>query len=168
MNTILKFLTVAAIAVAAFTLHPAASAAGPDQYDHTELAYTNAGATTLNGGTNHIPATATNTLNSPITLTKHGDFALFINFKLNGAGTSVAIFRFEHSVDGTNYTANAHNLSITANGTTAVSGGPTNLTVGPTGYWRLATVENPNASAITNLVVSAYTKPQRYGGQGGR
>lgn len=139
-----------------------ALSASAQQYNVTALSYTNGGATYLDGGTNHIPAAATNTLNSPITLTRYDQMAIQLVFKLNGSGTSATVWNFDHSADGTNYTTGALALSLSANGTTAVTI-TTNITVNATGYWRLRTVENPNASAITNLQVMVWKKPSRYG-----
>lgn len=124
---------------------------------------TNGASTTLNGGTNNIAAATTNTYNSVITLTKYDEVALQPIFQLTGAGTSAVVFRFSKSVDGTNFIADAsRTISVTAAGTTVVSG-ISNQLVGAVGYLRLDTIENPNASAVTNLTFPAVPKPSRYG-----
>jgi len=166
-----KFITsimaaLALVASLAFTITPARAAA-PDQYGFDAVAITNGSALGFTGGTNHIPASSTNTFNSVITLTKHADFTLQITYKLNAAGTTANVFKFDHSPDGTNWTANALNASVTPAGTSTVHLG-TNMTVNGTGYWRLGTVENANSAALTNLQILVWKKPMRYGGQGNR
>lgn len=107
------------------------------------------------GGTNNIAASTTNSstyavrLDAPI---KSQHIGLQATFKLTGSGTSASVFVFDKSLDGANWETGAYRLSATANGTSSVTA-VTNFQVGAIGYLRLSSIENPNGTAMTNIVV---------------
>jgi hypothetical protein len=78
-------------------------------------------------------------------------------FRLTGAGTSACVLTFDNSVDGANWNTGAFTISVTANGTNWVTG-LSSQTLGSIGYVRLASITNPNGTAITNLVVLTSAK----------
>lgn len=112
----------------------------------------------LNGGTNVVAASSTNSP-SGVTFTAaySSDIALQPSFKLTGAGSSAVVFVFDTSLDGTTWYPAAFNISITANGTTPVSKVATQA-LGSTPYIKLSSIQNPNASIITNLALVATMK----------
>lgn len=112
----------------------------------------------LSGGTNAVAAASTNSVTAPaFTAVYSSDIALQPSFKLQGAGTSAVVFKFDTSLDGTVWYANAFTISITPAGTAQVSKVATQ-TLGSIPYVRLSTIENPNATAITNLMLNASMK----------
>jgi hypothetical protein len=115
-------------------------------------------ATTLNGGTNNVATATTNTSFAVIMpCVRSTVIAPQVTFKLNGAGTDTIVFKFDHSVDGSNWKSAGTSLSVAANGTTLVTGN-TSIAAGGIGYIRLSTVENPSSSSVTNLVLKYATK----------
>lgn len=105
------------------------------------------------GGTNNVAATTTNTsFTTVVQATKALDIAIQPSFRLTGAGTSAVVIKFDESNDMLNWKVAARSISVTANGTNTVSN-VANFTVGGVGYLRLSQVENPNATAVTNLTV---------------
>lgn len=115
--------------------------------------------TTLNGGTNNVAASTTNSVTAPvIAATRASDVALQATFKLTGSGTSAVVFVFDESIDNSNWESASRTLSVTAAGTSTVSN-VGNYTLGGAGYLRLSSVQNPNAAAITNLVLKYSLKP---------
>lgn len=115
--------------------------------------------TTLNGGTNNIAATTTNsTMAIAITPVRSSYVAIQPSFKLDGAGTTAVTFEFDESIDGSTWNASKHTLVVTPAGTSTVTAA-TNITVGAVGFLRLQIVRNPNASAITNLTLKWSQKP---------
>ena len=115
--------------------------------------------TTLNGGTNNVAASTTNSVTAPVLAFTRSTYGVVqTTFKLTGAGSSTVVLTFDESVDNSNWDLATRTLSVTANGTTAVTG-LSNYTLGGAGYLRLSSVENPNAAAITNLVVKYSYKP---------
>lgn len=115
--------------------------------------------TILTGGTNNISAASTNsTLDVRMTATRSPYLTPQVTFALNGAGTTAVVFKFDESVDGANWAPSTFTISVTPAGATSVSG-LTRQTVGASGYFRLRIVENPNASAVTNLLLRYSTKP---------
>lgn len=75
-----------------------------------------------------------------------------LTFKLQGAGTSAVVFKFDASLDGASWETAAYSVTATAAGTTAVTKNG-NFDLGALPYVRLSSVENPNASAVTNIVI---------------
>lgn len=125
------------------------------QYDVLTTAYS--------GGTNNLAAATTNsTAAKVIGLAKYDQVAIDVKFKLIGSGTSAVVLKLDEGLDGSNWVANTRTISITAAGTSTVYF-CTNYTVDSVGYLRLNVIENPNASAITNLQIRAYVKPRRSG-----
>lgn len=113
-------------------------------------------------GTLNIAATSTNTTmsatNGTAVFLRGITYAAFQpSFKLTGAGTSPCVFTFDSSVDNVSWTAAAFTISVTASTTNLVST-TSNQTIGSIGYYRLAGVTNPNATAITNLYVAVSSK----------
>lgn len=114
--------------------------------------------------TNWVPVTSTNSsVNADITINKHDLVALQVAFALQGAGTTACTFAIHESLDGTTYDDTAvQTLSVTPAGSTTVCG-VLPISPGAVGYYRLKTIGNPNASAITNLVIKYAFKPKRAG-----
>lgn len=108
----------------------------------------------LTGGTNNVSATTTNTYTQPAFFSRTGNLGIGMHLKLDGAGTTAVVLRLDRSVDGTNWvTGGAVNRYVlTPAGTTTV-GLVTNVTVGGVRFWRPGTLENDNATAITNLII---------------
>jgi hypothetical protein len=114
-------------------------------------------AITIDGGTNNVAAATTNTVSYTIATTRNQFVAVQPVFKLTGSGTSAVVFKFEESLDRTNWVTSSLSVSVTAAGTSTVSGIGT-LTVNGVGWLKLVTIENPNANAVTNLTLIAATK----------
>jgi hypothetical protein len=118
----------------------------------------------IGGPTANSPASTDNTTwyttnSAVIAVTKASDVALQVDSKLQGAGTSAVIFRFAASADGASWTSSYLLVTNTANGTTLVSS-TRNLTLGGIGFLRLESINNANATAVTNLFVRyAYKSP---------
>lgn len=107
--------------------------------------------TSLTGGTNNVSATTTNTSFSVIIDAPRSTYVgLQPVFSLTGAGTSAVVFKFDKSLDRVHWESGGATVSVTANGTNVVTAA-SSVTLGAIGYLKLTTVENPNASAITNL-----------------
>lgn len=108
------------------------------------------------GGTANSPASTDNTTfyttNSTVMASKAVEMAIQVDFKLQGAGTSAVIFRFDESNDGISWTGSTRLMTNTAAGATLVSKVQT-FTVGAVGFLRLASINNANATAVTNLVI---------------
>jgi hypothetical protein len=109
------------------------------------------------GGTANSPASTDNTTyyttnSTVIPCTKATEIALQLEHKLQGAGTSAVVARFDESVDGITWTASTRLMTNTSAGTTLVSKTQT-FTVGAVGYIRLASINNSSATAVTNLIV---------------
>lgn len=103
--------------------------------------------------TNQVPATTTNT--SPgtavIDATRVKDVSVQWTLRLTGAGTTAIPFVVQRSVDGSNW-ATAFSISVTPSGTnwaTVI----TNINAQAIPYYRVYSIQNDNASAITNLAV---------------
>lgn len=108
--------------------------------------------TTLTGGTNNVALTSTNSaVGIVIPVVRANNVAITANFKLTGAGTTAVVFRLDESVDGATWESSAYSLSVTPAGTSTVVG-VGNIAVNGIGYLRLQTIENPNATSVTNLV----------------
>jgi hypothetical protein len=112
--------------------------------------------TLLDGGTNNIAlSTLKSATNAGYVL---GRFpgqktAIQANFALNGAGTSLVTFVFEPSVDGSVFdVAPLFTLQGAAAGTATV-GISTNIDIGGYNYLRIKTMQNTNATSVTNLVL---------------
>ena len=154
---------VAALALLAFLA--GAFNAGAQQYQAVPVAVTNGSSlawTGMNGPTNAIAATTTNTCASVVALTKYDEVAIELTGKLVGAGTSAINSTWSVSSDGSNFTAARYVISLTAAGTTTQTW-VTNLNVGAVGYLRLDTIGNANATAATNVAVRVWVKPKRNG-----
>lgn len=114
--------------------------------------------TALTGGTNNVALTTTNaTFAVTIPAERANNIAVQVTMKMNAAGTTNVVFKFDESLDGTNWETSAHSLTITPAGTSDVTG-VLNVAVGGIGYLRLRTVENPNTSSITNIVLKYAAK----------
>lgn len=115
--------------------------------------------TTLNGGTNNVAASTTNsyTTHAVFTAAYSSDIALQPIFKLTGSGTSAVVFVFDISLDGSNWYSSAFTISVTAAGTSTVTK-TASQSLGSQPYVRLSSIQNPNASAITNLSLVATMK----------
>lgn len=106
--------------------------------------------------TNWVAVTTTNTSigSAVIDASRVKDVALQITCKLQGSGTTAIPFVVQRSVDGSNW-ADAFTISITPAGT-ATKTVLTNINTQAIPYWRIYSIQNDNASAITNLV-AVYT-----------
>lgn len=116
----------------------------------------------IGGSTANSPASTDNTTwyttnSAVITVTKATNLSLQIDQKLQGAGTSAVIYRFGASVDGITYMSSWLLVTNTAAGTTLVSS-TRDVSIGGIGYLRLESINNANATALTNLVVRYATK----------
>lgn len=104
--------------------------------------------------TNTVPANTTNS--SPgsaiIDASRVSQFSLQFALKLVGAGTTAIPFTVQRSVDGANWVT-GFSISVTPSGTNTASA-LTNVITGAIPYWKVSAVQNDNASAITNLVVT--------------
>lgn len=107
--------------------------------------------TCLDGGTNNIAATTTNSYSFSYHV-RGSQISVQPVFKLTGAGTTALVFVLDTSLDNSNWKTSAHRIGLAAAGTTSVTT-ISNITVGAIGYVRLASVENDNANAVTNLTV---------------
>ena len=116
--------------------------------------------TTYNGTTGNFGSATTNSaLTAPVlTVNKATHATVQVGFKLDGAGTSAVVFKFDESIDGSNWVPTTRTLSVTAAGTTTVHN-LSNLTIGGAGYLRLSYIGNPNSANITNLYVKYASKP---------
>lgn len=105
----------------------------------------------------NVGVTSTNTTmyltNGIGTITVRGlNVVIQPQFSLYTTGTSPTVWTFDESADNSHWTSGTRTITITANGTNVVSGAA-NFIVGAMPYLRLSGVTNPNASAITNIVV---------------
>lgn len=135
-----------------FLLTVAAALCAPISHAQAVSPYREIGGSTLN-----ISATSTNTTMAATNLavieaTRALDIAIQPSFKLTGSGTSPVVLKFDTSIDNSNWTVASQSITITAAGTATVSKAQ-NFTLGAVTYMRLSQVENPNASAITNLTI---------------
>lgn len=122
--------------------------------------------TTSTSVTNLIAAVTTNTVNTAaFTTTKVGEVAIGVSAKLTAAGTSVTLFTFQQSVDGTTYDSPTFTLPLTQAGTTTASAS-TNVNVGAYGYVRLRSIGNGDDDGVCSNIVVTYTiKPNRQDGK---
>lgn len=143
-------------------------AAYADQYDVAYLTCTNGNGTNtfLNGGTNQVKASITNSYNtvlpgSPL----YNELAVQLTGKMDAsAGGQVQAF-LDWSGDGTNWVSAPFSpLNLTINGTTQVTV-VSNITTGAIGYVRLSGIGNTNATAVnfTNFSFEVIKKPLRKG-----
>lgn len=116
----------------------------------------NALPTTINGGTNNIAASATNTYNIDFVLPQNTRMlSLEAVAALNGAGTGTGKFNLSKSVDAsTNSYVAVTNVTLTFNGTTAVQA-IVDVDPGGARYWRWTTGANTNSAAMTNINLTA-------------
>lgn len=115
--------------------------------------------TTLNGGTNSVAASTTTSTTAPVlSFTRSTYGAVQATCKLDGAGTTAVVFTFDESIDGSRWVPSTRTLSVTPAGTTQVSA-IQNYTIGASGYLRLKSINNPNASNLTNVVLNYSYKP---------
>jgi hypothetical protein len=113
--------------------------------------------TAIPGGTNNVPAATTNSTAIIIPVTRSTDVALQPSFKLTGSGTSAVVFKFDESLDAATWKPAVISVSVTASGTSTVMA-LSSSTIDAVGYLRLSSIENPNATAVTNLVLKYATK----------
>lgn len=113
--------------------------------------------------TNYAAETTNSITSAKVTLTKHDLTAVEVSFNLDGSGTSAVVVKVHESLDGTNFDDTVlQSISLTASGTNTVRA-IVPLNVGAVGYLGVRSLENPNASGITNLVIRAAIKPKREG-----
>lgn len=145
MKTLFKLIMVAALIalVAAIALPSVAKAQEAKTY-----------ATSLNGGTNNIAATATNTYAITQNVSEFDNVGATLNFKSTGANTGTQVVRIARSWDnGSTYESTPGlSLSVAANGTSTVVAGAKLDCSGVTNL-KIVSWENPGASPITNAVV---------------
>jgi hypothetical protein len=122
--------------------------------------------TTSTAITNLIAAVTTNTVNTaPFTATKFGEAVVGVSAKLTAAGTTVTLFTFQFSDDGTTYDGPTFTLPLTQAGTVTASAS-TNISVGPYGYLRVRSIGNgDNDGVCSNIVVRYTVKPNRQDGK---
>lgn len=110
--------------------------------------------TMVSGGTNNVAATTTNTYTGPIFEQRTGNLSIGMCLALDGAGTTGVVLKLDRSVDGTNWVAggavNRYLLTPAATATVMLA---TNVSVGAVRFWRVGSVENDNATAVTNLII---------------
>lgn len=103
-----------------------------------------------------VAATTTNTTyassNWVGTATQSQKVTLGVKFQLTSTGTSAVVFKFDSSVDGVNWETATHSITGTAAGTTPVNKLGT-FDLGGAPYFRLSSIENPNANAVTNISI---------------
>jgi hypothetical protein len=112
--------------------------------------------TVMNGGTNNVAATATNTYGNQfrIDVPKAEYVDLYLSMALSGAGTSGVRFSLAQGADESTFeTNNTYQFILLGNGTTPVNL-VTNINVGAIPYLKLMNVGNSNAVAVTNITVS--------------
>ncbi len=119
--------------------------------------------TIINGGTNNIAATTTNSYFLRIDAPRSEEFGLLVSAKPITTNIVTLRILLYGSLDGTTYsTLPTHQFTYT--GTTNVSGGVvsivTNITAGGIPYWFL-TAGNTEGVAATNLTVSYGQKRDR-------
>lgn len=135
----LRVLMLVCLALIALALAPQAQA----QFRDTAVVITNV-----------VPATTTNT--SPgtavIDATRVKDVSVQWVLRLTGAGTTAIPFVVQRSVDGANW-ATAFTISVTPSGTNWATV-MTNINAQAVPYYRIYSIQNDNASAITNLAVT--------------
>jgi len=76
---------------------------------------------------------------------------------LTGSGTTPVVFIFDRSLDATNWVASSLSFSATPAGTGHVVT-ITNLSIVDAGWLKLTSIQNANASAVTNLVLKYASK----------
>jgi hypothetical protein len=103
-------------------------------------------------------AVTNSTVRATIPATRSANIALQVSIALAGAGTSAVVCRFDESVDGSNWEASAHSVSVTANGTNTVTT-VANVAVNAIGFLRLSSIENPNAEDVTVTIKYADKTP---------
>lgn len=143
----LRSLVAIGASLAALLAGPSAPAS---DYKADELIITNGIDNTYL--TNTVAAASTNSsLAVGISCKENNHLALSIRTKLAGSGSTAVNYLFTGTVDGTNYSSATYaTVSVTPNGTTAVQT-ITNLDVSGLAAIRLESIQNPNASALTNL-----------------
>lgn len=113
------------------------------------------------GDTANSPASTDNTTfyttNSTTYVARGNQLGIQVDFKLQGAGSSAVVFRFDSSLDGINWTASSILMTNTASATTLVTKTQT-FDVGGVPYFRLTSINNGNATAVTNLAVKFVSK----------
>ena len=122
--------------------------------------------TTSTAITNLIAAVTTNTVDTgAFTATKYGEVVIGVSAKLSAAGTTVTLFTFQQSVDGTTYDSPTFTLPLTQTGTTTASAS-TNVNMGAYGYVRIKSIGNGDDDGVcTNIVVKYTVKPNRQDGK---
>jgi len=117
--------------------------------------------TDINGGTNNVGGAATKVYaGSGQLFAAHNaqQLGVFISYSVISAGTSNNVVQFSSSVDNSNWVTNSSLMTILSTGTATVR---TNFSINTGGipFWRVESVQNVNAAAITNLTIYGYTKP---------
>jgi len=138
-------LGIPALAALMFTLPASAQYVGPN----TMTAPASVAATSTN-----TTYASSNWVASAVNAQKIG---VSVTAKLTGAGTTATVYKFDASLDGVNWETAAYSLTITPAGTTAVTK-TANFDLGGLAYIRLSSVENPNANAITNILIKTGSK----------
>lgn len=122
----------------------------------------NLGGTAVNGGTNNVPALATNVYDV-VAVTRGQNAAIQVAFSAPASSTSNLVVRVDTSVDGvdtgaTNWLQNVYVFPIAAVGvarTTFV----TNVNIGAIGYFRINLCNTNASGAITNVIAKVANKP---------
>lgn len=112
------------------------------------------------GGTNSVAASSTNSTAYWVDATAGGAVGLQVSFRCSGAASSDVTLRLYQSLDRTNwYTGAAYTIAVTANGTSTVTY-LTNYTAASAGWFKIYSVENPNAAYLTNFTILSAVKRQ--------
>lgn len=110
----------------------------------------------ITGTTNNVTALGTNTYTKAIDVTGYAEIGFALSYKQATAGSSNITVRLARSLDASTWEVTP-SIVIFANSTNFV----TNISgIGAIGHVRVATVENTNALAITNVTVSYSIKPR--------
>lgn len=119
--------------------------------------------TLMNGGTNNVATTATNTYTGKnLVMEKRVETGVLLSYAGNAADTGDVTFVFQRAVEqavaNATWSTVEQRVTLAANGTNTVSL-VTNINAGAVGHLRLRYIENACTNAITNVVVKYSLKP---------
>lgn len=110
----------------------------------------------ITGTTNNVTALGTNTFTKAIDVTGYSEIGFALSYKQATAGSSNITVRLARSLDASTWET-VPSIIVFCNSTNFV----TNISgIGAVGHVRVATVENTNALAITNVTVTYSIKPR--------